>query len=110
MPINRILAIAAAITVAGAVAACGESEWNGTLYPDREDLQVGQSLGMFATLDACRAAAEAAVAQLRAAAGGEFAAGGPLPGWECSADCRTDADGDLVCRRVESGVPDRPLN
>lgn len=107
---NRIFAVAAAITVAGAISACGESDWNGTLYPDREDLLAGQDLGTFATLDACRAAAEAAVAQLRAAAGGEFAVGAPLPGWECGADCRTDEDGDLVCKRVESGAPDAPLN
>lgn len=93
-----------------ALAACGESEWNGTIYPDREDLATAQSLGTFTSLDACRAAAEAAVDELRVAAGGAFPIGGALPGWECGAECRTDEDGDLLCRRVEAGAPDVPAN
>jgi len=90
--------------------ACGESDWNGTIYPDREDLATARSLGTFTSLDACKSAADAAIDELRAAAGGSFAIGAPLPGWECGAECRTDADGDLLCRRVETGAPEVQQN
>jgi len=99
-----LLALALSLT------ACGESDWTGTIYPDREDLSTARTLGTFTSLGACTSAANAAIDELRAAAGGVFAIGAPLPGWECGAECRTDGDGDLLCRRVEAGAPELQQN
>ena len=85
--------VIAALTVAG----CGEAQWTGTIYPDRENLQDFERIGVFATLDDCRAAAIAAIGQLGDR--GENL----VAGWDCGQNCSADDEGDLRCDRYEQG-------
>ena len=89
--------LGAVVIGALAVAACGESQWTGTIYPDRENLRDFERVGVFATLDQCRAAATAAIGQL-----GDRGAN-VVAGWDCGQNCAADNDGDLRCDKYEQG-------
>lgn len=78
------------------LAACGEAQWTATVYPDRENLNDFDRIGVFADLDSCRAAATEAAGLLGAA-------GDIVPGWECGQNCAIDYDGDLRCDKYEQG-------
>ena len=78
------------------LAACGETEWTATVYPNREDLTKYERLGNYQGLDACKQAASAAADKLPKIAK-------TLPGWECGDRCVADAKGDLKCRRIVQG-------
>ena len=87
----------AVVIVPLAVAACGDSQWTGTIYPDRENLRDFERIGVFATLDQCRAAATAAIGQLSDR--GENV----VAGWDCGQNCAADNDGNLRCDKYEQG-------
>ncbi|MBT4710026.1 MAG: hypothetical protein HOB82_00650 [Alphaproteobacteria bacterium] len=89
--------LGAIVIVALAVAACGESQWTGTIYPDRENLRDFERVGVFATLDQCRAAATTAIGELGDR--GENV----VAGWDCGQNCSVDNDGDLDCIKYEQG-------
>ena len=92
------------------VAACGEQQWVGTLYQDREDFTTAEEFGNFSDLDSCTIAANKEIEKIRQQVGGEFVAGGKIPGWECGTNCKRDDAGDLLCKRVEAGGPEIKLN
>ena len=89
--------LGAIVIVALAVAACGDSQWTGTIYPDRENLNDFERVGVFATLDQCRAAATTAIGELGDR--GENV----VAGWDCGQNCAVDNDGDLDCTKYEQG-------
>ena len=80
-----------------ALAACGEPQWTGTIYPDRKNLNNLERVGVFATLDECRAAAATDIDQLGDR--GENV----IAGWDCGQNCSAADDGDLRCDKYEQG-------
>jgi hypothetical protein len=92
--------IVLALALCTALTACGDAEWIGVVYPNRDNLADSERLGVFPDLASCQASASAA-AEARVPVG----AGGPIPGWECATECTEDEAGDLLCLRVEAGAP-----
>ena len=93
----RLKILGAVVIAALTVAACGESQWTGTIYPDRENLQDFERIGVFATLDDCRAAATSAIGAL------DDRGENVVAGWDCGQNCSADEEGDLRCDRYEQG-------
>ena len=89
-----------ALALLAGLTACGDGEWIGVVYPNRDNLAESERVGVFPDLASCQAAASKA-AETQVPVG----AGGPVPGWECATECVEDEAGDLLCRRVEAGAP-----
>ena len=69
---------------------CGEDEWDGYIYPDKDDLFVYEYLGRYPSLAECRAGALAKISLLPDPARAD---------WECGLNCEPGL-GALVCERT----------
>lgn len=89
--LNHVLLV---LGMAFALGACGTSEsWEGFAYPNRNDLTKHKSLGAFQSLEDCRNAARAALAELGVSDRGDY---------ECGKNCEFNPDmGDIrVCEET----------
>jgi len=76
----------AALTLVAVALGC-KSEWHGFVYPDRDNLLTYRDIGVYSTLEDCRAAARAALASANATDRGDY---------ECGKNCRPSG-GIHVC-------------
>lgn len=60
---------------------CGADTWEGWVYQNRADHSVSQDIGVFDTLDQCRASAKSALEGMKAVDTG---------GYECKKNCKRD--------------------
>lgn len=93
MPRLRVaLTTVALSSVAIAVGGCSDS-WEGFVYPNRSDLTRHRSVGKFDSLEACRAAARALLANLNALERGDY---------ECGKNCDDGSrlGGVKVCKET----------
>lgn len=76
------------------VAGCFKEEWEGFVYPDRQNLRQHQAIGVFPSLEACRAAAVSTLRRVSSLQDGDY---------ECGLNCeaRSDLPGIRVCEKTE---------
>lgn len=82
------------ILIAGLfLSSCGQDEWEGYVYPNKNNLTIHISLGAFDTLDECREYAYQTMASLTRPKMATF---------ECGLNCETDASlgGIRVCEKT----------
>jgi hypothetical protein len=72
------------------LASCGPDDWTGIVYPDRANLLVDVRIGVFETLEACRAAALAVI---------DDRGWTETADYECGSNCRPLREGSdmLLC-------------
>ena len=76
------------------LSSCFKEEWEGFVYPDKNNLTVHRNIGVYESLESCRAAALNALSQISAIEKGDY---------ECGLNCenRSDMGGIKVCERTE---------
>lgn len=86
-----VLALVAGLAYWGFVG-FSEDEWSGFVYPDRNNLSRHQFVGVYGSLDDCRAAANAIIRQAQWSSSD----------YECGLNCEPDEDlgGLLVCEET----------
>lgn len=89
------------ILVVAFVAGCDKPQWQGWVYPDRNDLTDDIPIGAFSTLGQCGASAKAIIIRLeeRRDEDGELIQGD----YECGYKCKPDAGigGLNLCEKTE---------
>ena len=72
----------------------GEGEWEGFVYPDRDDLTIHRNIGIFASLKSCRVAARDILSIISSSELGDY---------ECGLNCeyRNGLEGIKVCEKTE---------
>ena len=81
-----------AVLVSAPLFGCSE-EWEGFVYPNRNNLLVDIPIGTFKSLQECRAAAQAMLERLGALERGDY---------ECGLNCkRREGSHLLICERTE---------
>jgi hypothetical protein len=81
---HRLATLSVAATL---LAACQKDEWEGFVYPSRNDLTEHVSVGVFESLDACRGAVRAIMEQNGWQETGDY---------ECGLNCKTFLDGSTL--------------
>ena len=86
----RILAVMLAVLW---LSGCAQDEWEGFVYPDADDLTIHQNIGVFDSLEDCRAAALSRLASVSSIERGDY---------ECGLNCETRSgmDGIKVCEQT----------
>ena len=77
------------VLVASLLSACTD-DWEGFVYPNKNDLTIHLSIGHHETLEECRAAVIAALQQMKSVTRGDY---------ECGLNCKANKDlgGIKVC-------------
>ena len=90
----KLHSIAAAIVVALAVSGCFKEEWEGFVYPNKNDLTEHINIGTYKSLEECRASAVRALNKISSLTAGDY---------ECGLNCESNSDfGDIkVCEKSE---------
>lgn len=90
---SRIALKAACLSLIGlALTGCFKEEWEGFVYPNKNNLTYYQSIGVFSSLESCSDAAYGRLYQLNATTRGTY---------ECGLNCEYNNDMGLkVCERT----------
>ena len=84
--------VLALLVVGGFSYACSE-EWEGFVYPNKNDLTTHRNIGVFNSLEECRAAATATLQGLNALGRGDY---------ECGLNCRYEEGFTVkICEATE---------
>jgi hypothetical protein len=70
---------------------CKKETWSGFYYPDKSDLTIDESLGVFPTLDQCR---EAALSRIEATQNNNAT-------YECGLNCNKSRGKPYFCDKTE---------
>ena len=73
---------------------CFKEEWEGFVYPNKNDLTVHKNIGVFKTLEQCRSASFNMLSRLNASESGDY---------ECGLNCEWGAGiGSIkICKKTE---------
>ena len=76
------------------LAACAQDEWEGFVYPDKNDLFQHRNIGVYRSLESCRAAARNTLSEVSSIEKGDY---------ECGLNCefRDGFDVIRVCEKTE---------
>lgn len=87
------LAVVAPLAALLLVAGCFKEEWEGFVYPDRQNLRKHQAIGVFPSLEACRAAAVSTLRRVSSLQDGDY---------ECGLNCEASSTlpGIKVCEKT----------
>jgi hypothetical protein len=90
----RNLKILWLITLVLLLSSCFEEEWEGFVYPNKNDLTVHRNIGVYESLESCRAAALNTLTHISTIEKGDY---------ECGLNCenRSDMGGIKVCEKTE---------
>ena len=82
------------VVVALAVLGCLKEEWEGFVYPNKNNLSEHINIGSYGTLEECRASAINALNKVSSASSGDY---------ECGLNCesRSGIGGIKVCEKTE---------
>jgi len=83
-----------ALAFTALLASCGKEEWEGFVYPNKNDLTVHRNIGIYESLESCRSAAWDLLSEISSIERGDF---------ECGLNCEYRSDmGDIkVCEKTE---------
>lgn len=86
--------MAAVVTVAFATSGCLKEEWEGFVYPNKNDLANHISIGAYKSLEECRASALNALLKISSVSAGDY---------ECGLNCgQRSGMGNLkICEKTE---------
>ena len=85
---NKILRVA---ILAVFVSSCAQDEWQGFIYPNRNDLTDHVSVGSFETLEQCGRAARSELMRISSLGAGDY---------ECGLNCDAWRGFPVVCERT----------
>ena len=90
---EKVLAFILLISVVS-LSGCFKEEWDGFVYPDKNDLTIHKEIGVYASLKLCRAAAQEMLENLNAIDKGDY---------ECGLNCESREGWDTVkvCKKTE---------
>jgi len=74
--------------------ACSNDQWEGFVYPNKNNLRVHRNIGVYESLESCRAAAWDMLSRISSIENGDY---------ECGLNCEYRSDmGDIkVCEKTE---------
>jgi len=86
--------ITTVVVVALAVSGCFKEEWEGFVYPNKNNLSEHINIGSYKSLEECRASAINALNKISSVSAGDY---------ECGLNCesRSGMDGIKVCEKTE---------
>ena len=75
-------------------ASCGKDEWEGFVYPNKDNLTIHRNIGVYESLESCRSAAWDMLSQISSIERGDY---------ECGLNCehRSGMGGLKVCEKTE---------
>ena len=90
---KKIFALLSLVVVL-VLSGCFKEEWEGFVYPNKNDLTVHKNIGVYKSLESCRTAAWDMLSRLNATEGGDY---------ECGLNCEyRDGMGSIkVCEKTE---------
>lgn len=76
------------------LASCGKEEWEGFVYPNKNDLTVHRNTGVYESLESCRSAARNMLSEISSIERGDY---------ECGLNCeyRSGMGSIKVCEKTE---------
>lgn len=76
------------------LASCSKEEWEGFVYPNKNNLTVHRNIGVYHSLESCRAAALDTLSRISSIENGDY---------ECGLNCdnRSDIGGIKICDKTE---------
>jgi hypothetical protein len=82
------------IFVAIALSGCFKNEWEGFVYPNKNNLSDNINIGVYKSLEECRASAINALTKISSVSAGDY---------ECGLNCevRSSMNGIKVCEKTE---------
>lgn len=91
--VMRNLKIPFLILLVLVLSSCFKEEWEGFVYPNKDDLTVHRNIGVYESLEGCRAAALNTLSQISSIEKGDY---------ECGLNCesRSGMGGIKVCEKT----------
>ena len=82
------------LIVSSLLTSCGKEEWEGFVYPNKNDLTVHRNIGIYESLESCRSAAWNMLSEISSIERGDY---------ECGLNCeyRSDMGGIKVCEKTK---------
>ncbi len=76
------------------LSSCFKEEWEGFVYPDKNDLTIHKSIGVYESLESCREASWEMLSRMNSLERGDY---------ECGLNCeyRSNLGGIKVCEKTE---------
>ncbi|MGJ0515371.1 MAG: hypothetical protein ACR65O_06405 [Methylomicrobium sp.] len=86
--------ITTAVVVALGISGCLKDEWEGFIYPNKDNLSEHITIGSYKSLEECRTSAISALNKISSVSSGDY---------ECELGCelRSDMGGIKVCEKTE---------
>jgi len=86
--------IIGALVFAFILSSCGKEEWEGFVYPNKNDLTAHRNIGIYESLESCRSAAWDMLSRISSIEQGDY---------ECGLNCeyRSGMGGIKICEKTE---------